>query len=138
MHKLVSRGSFGVTPDPLSTHDVVRTITHMSTTTIPRFERRHRLALALDHADVPVGEMATVLGVSRNTVGNYLSGRTKPPTSAVKLWAMRCGVPYEWIEHGVIELDPDTPDGLGSRHSGCYADVVPFPVGRSDQQTHAA
>lgn len=96
------------------------------------------MALALEHAGVSPEEMANEIGRGITTIRNYLSGRTKPPTAAVKVWAMRCGVPYEWIEHGVIDLDPDTPDGLGSSHSGCYADVLPFPVGISDQQAHAA
>lgn len=71
-----------------------------TTTTVPVFGLRHRLSLALDHADVSVQEMADELGLSRNTVGNYLAGRTRPHKAVLRVWALRCGVPYEWLVSG--------------------------------------
>lgn len=67
------------------------------TTTVPVFGLRHRLALALDHSGVSIHEMADELGVSRNTVGNYLAGRTRPAKAVLRVWAMRTGVPFEWL-----------------------------------------
>lgn len=71
-----------------------------TTATVPHFEMRHRLGLALEAADVSVHEMADELGVSRNTVGNYLAGRTRPHKAVLRVWALRTGVPYEWLAGG--------------------------------------
>ena len=87
---------------------------------IPHFQMRHRLDLALETADVSIQEMSAELGVHRNTVSNYLSGRTLPPTSAVKVWALRCGVPYEWLRTGLEPHDggPSAPGDQGGSPSG--------------------
>jgi transcriptional regulator with XRE-family HTH domain len=88
---------------------------------VPSFELRHRLGLALEHAGVSVQEMAAELEMSRNTIGNYLSGRRPPTASTMKMWALRCGVPYFWIRYGVT--DPaEIPDG-----------EVMSPTGRTTQ-----
>lgn len=68
--------------------------------TIPEWDLTDRLGKALRHAGVEPQEMAAYLEVHRNTVTNWLHGRTRPPATAVKLWAMRCGVPYEWLITG--------------------------------------
>jgi transcriptional regulator with XRE-family HTH domain len=75
---------------------------------VPVFELRHRLALALEAGRVRRGEMARVLGVHRNTIVNYLTGRTEPPRSVLVAWALRCGVPLYWLMTGE-EPDPDDP-----------------------------
>ncbi|SDU42128.1 helix-turn-helix domain-containing protein [Jiangella alkaliphila] len=69
--------------------------------TVPVWDFTDRMLKALRHAGIGPGEMAAYLEVSRNTVTNWTSGRTKPPATAVRLWAMRCGVPYEWLAHGI-------------------------------------
>lgn len=71
---------------------------------VPVFGLRHRLALALDYSGVSVHDMADELGVSRNTVGNYLAGRTTPHKAVLRVWALRTGVPFEWLARG--EVDP--------------------------------
>lgn len=76
---------------------------------VPTFQQRHRLALALEYAGVDRDEIADVLGVHRNTVGNYLRGDTEPGRAVLRVWAMRCGVPYVWITTG--ETPRDNPDG---------------------------
>lgn len=58
------------------------------------------MALALEHGGVSVNEMAAHLGISRTTVSNYLHGRTKPRRGDLIAWAMRCGVPFEWLVNG--------------------------------------
>src|SRR5690606_11588498 len=88
-------------------HKVVRTLVGMTdvgapTTTVPAFGLRHRLSLALDHADVSVQEMADELGVSRNTVGNYIAGRTRPHKAVLRVWALRTGVPFTWLAEGKL------------------------------------
>lgn len=67
---------------------------------VPEFDMADRLRKALRHADVGVQEIADYLGVSRNTVGAWINGRTPPATAFVRLWAMRTGVPFEWLQNG--------------------------------------
>lgn len=50
-------------------------------------------------------EMAEALDVSRNTIGNYRSGRTKPSKLQVKEWAIRTGAPLEWLVSGRMPDD---------------------------------
>lgn len=84
-----------------------------------------RLRKALRVADVSVAEMAAELDVSRNTVGNYLAGRSIPPTPTIKVWALRCGVPYAWLKDGVEPEDgPDGGPDLRSNTSGWIHDFA--------------
>ena len=88
----------------------------MSTATnegnIPQWDIGDRLSKALKHAGVGTAVMAEYLGISRNTVGNYTSGRTVPDKRTLRLWAMRTGVPLEWLETGEVpDGDPQGPDG---------------------------
>jgi transcriptional regulator with XRE-family HTH domain len=64
---------------------------------IPQWTLADRLRKSLDHADVSSAEMAQYLEVHRNTISNWIYGHARPPASAVKLWAMRTGVPYTWL-----------------------------------------
>lgn len=77
---------------------------------IPTWNLSDRLTKALRHAKVGVSEMGEYLGVTRNTVGNYLHGRTVPDKRTLRLWAIRCGVPLEWIEDGVITEGDGPPE----------------------------
>lgn len=101
----------------------------MSTSQAPLDERLEydlldRLAKSLRVGGVGKGEMASHLGVSGNTVGNYLAGRTEPDKATLMVWAMRCGVPYEWLKNGSLETgrppfnDPARNRGLGVDNSG--------------------
>ena len=92
---------------------------------IPKFEMRHRLALALEAADVSVEEMADILGVHRNTVGNYLRGSTHPRKLVIQAWAMRCGVPVDWVLYG----DPPAPTGPGSKCAPSDSNREPAGIG---------
>lgn len=67
---------------------------------IPPFELSDRLRRSLRHAGMGVQEMADYLGVSRNSVGNWINGHKEPGVAYVKLWALRTGVPYQWLAHG--------------------------------------
>lgn len=79
------------------------------------FDLLDRLAKSLRVGNVGKGQMATHLGVSGNTVGNYLSGRTTPDRPTLIVWAMRCGVPLEWLLTG--STAPAGPDGETISHS---------------------
>lgn len=76
---------------------------------IPRFELRHRMALALEHGGLGVQEMADELDASRTTVSNYLHGRTQPRKPTLRVWALRCGVPYSWLITGEEPRDTGGP-----------------------------
>jgi len=78
---------------------------------IPAWTIGDRLRKALDVADVSVQDMAAYLEVSRNTVGNYINDHVRIPGPALKLWAMRTGVPLEWLRTGVEPAPPHSPDG---------------------------
>lgn len=77
------------------------------------FGMRHRLALALEVSGTSVQEMAEVLEVSPNTVGNYTSGRTTPKHATLAMWAMKTGAPLEWIKTGE-EPSAKKADALGT------------------------
>jgi transcriptional regulator with XRE-family HTH domain len=83
---------------------------------IPEFEMPDRLRRALRHADMGSNEMAEYLEVSRHTISNWINGHTRPPATAVKLWAMRCGVDYRWlsqgVENGFISVQTHIPAGI--------------------------
>jgi transcriptional regulator with XRE-family HTH domain len=66
------------------------------------FDRADYLRKALRAADVSVAEMADYLGVNRNTVGRYINGRGVPDVRTMRLWALRCGVPLEWLQSGKL------------------------------------
>jgi transcriptional regulator with XRE-family HTH domain len=88
----------------------------MTNVMIPEWTMADRLRKSLDASGVSIGEMADLLMVSRNTIGNYLAGRTHPKRRYVAMWAMRTGVPVEWLVQGKAE-GPDLP----SADSRCTA-----------------
>lgn len=55
--------------------------------------------------------MADHLEVSRNTVGRWLSGAGEPKRLYLRIWALRAGVPLEWIETGITPENNDGGDG---------------------------
>lgn len=64
--------------------------------------------MALRHAGVSVQEMADELGMARGSVSRWLSDRGAPRTIFVKAWALRTGVPYEWLWTG--QVSDNAPD----------------------------
>lgn len=95
----------------------------MTTPLTPEFDLADRLRKSLRVADVSVQEMAGLLEKSRNTIGNYLSGRSEPDAPALRLWAFRCGVDLDWLRYGITRPNtPNTPAGQGVTRTGCIAD----------------
>lgn len=95
-----------------------------ATTGVPQFELRHRLSLALEVGRVSPAAMAEELDVSETTIRNYRSGRTAPSRATLRVWALRCGVPFEWLVTGVIDVtDPD--DGGGIKQESSFACTRP-------------
>lgn len=67
---------------------------------VPQWDLGDRLRKSLRVAGVPVNAMAEELGLTRVTVGNYLALRTTPSRSVLRVWALKCGVPFEWLLTG--------------------------------------
>lgn len=99
---------------------------HVSTVPAHRldFDLSDRLGKALRVANLSAGAMAEYLGVHRNTVGNYLNGRTGADRRTMRLWALRCGVPLEWLETGTTPTE-----GPGSNVGYTPRDSNPEPIG---------
>lgn len=76
-----------------------------------------RLGKALRLESVSVAEMARELGVSRNTVGNYIADRTPVRDQTIRVWAMRTGVPFNELKLGITSSGPDGNGGI----TGAYA-----------------
>lgn len=94
-----------------------RTVTPMSITDptgIPEWTLGWRLQRSLAHGSVAVQAMADHLGVSRSTISRWLNEHGAPPKAAyLKQWALRCGVPYEWLRTGHGPTGPTTPGDQG-------------------------
>ncbi|MGO3021921.1 MAG: helix-turn-helix domain-containing protein [Brevibacterium sp.] len=87
------------------------------------FNQADRMTKSLSVSGVSVQAMADTLGVSRNTVSNWINGRTQPQRRTdLATWAMRTGVPIEWIETGELKNPPEPggprgDDGCATRDS---------------------
>lgn len=77
---------------------------------VPVFELRHRLERALEVAGLSRDDMAAELGLHRNTIGNYLSGK-HVPRAVLIAWHLRTGVPLDWLEQGEHKPEDDGTDG---------------------------
>ncbi len=67
-----------------------------------QFGLHDRLRKALEVSGVSVQAMADKCGVSRNTVGNWLSGRTVPTKGNLMLWSTVTDAPLHWLETGEV------------------------------------
>jgi transcriptional regulator with XRE-family HTH domain len=79
---------------------------------IPTWDVADRMRKALRFSGVGVQEIADYLGVSRNTVSTWINGRIEPSKQTVRLWALRTGVPFEWLETGKTPTGPEPDEGL--------------------------
>lgn len=69
---------------------------------------------AREAAGVGSAEMAAELGVEPGSISRWERRGFKPRRQTLLAYALRCGVPIEWLEHGV-ERDPELV-GAGSEH----------------------
>lgn len=92
----------------------------MSTSTegvpIPSWDLADRLRKCLRVSGVGVQEMADYLEVSRNTVSAWVNGRVKPQPRDIRLWALRTGLPFEWVRDGTDPQQRPDPDGESWRN----------------------
>jgi transcriptional regulator with XRE-family HTH domain len=52
---------------------------------------------AREHAGLKQSELAAEIGVGRSTIVTYETGRSQPSRPVLLSWALRCGVPFEWL-----------------------------------------
>ncbi len=76
---------------------------------IPEWDLSDRMRKALRTSGIGVQEMADYLGVARNTVSTWINGKIVPSVQTQRLWALRCGVPYEWVHAGAMNGDSPPP-----------------------------
>ncbi|AGW42470.1 two-component system regulatory protein [Leifsonia xyli subsp. cynodontis DSM 46306] len=87
----------------------------MTITTTPGIDALHkRLRMARIGADLEQADISERLGVARNTVSNWETGRSEPSATHFVQWALICGVPLEWL--GAI--NDETPAEAGVSHDG--------------------
>lgn len=99
---------------PCNTHCMSQQPAH-----VPEWDLADRMRKGLRESDVGVSEIAEYLGVARNTVSSWINGRIRPSRQTLRLWALRTGVPLEWLEAG----HTPTGDGGGSSlNTGRYSE----------------
>jgi transcriptional regulator with XRE-family HTH domain len=72
-----------------------------------------RLRKAMDVSGLSVQDMADYLDSSRNTISRWINGVREPKLSIMRLWALRTGVPLEWIVTGELKAKSPSPGGDG-------------------------
>lgn len=89
---------------------------HSSPATL-EFDLLDRLAKSLRVSDMKPGDMARALDVHRNTIGNYLSGKSPVDRRTMVAWAFACApeVTVEWLETGET---PERPVPNGGEEEG--------------------
>ncbi len=81
---------------------------------VPEWDMADRLNKSLRVAKMSAQQMADHLEVHRNTVSSWLNGRGTPKKPQLIAWALRVGLPFEWLRDGTEPEQPDGPDGGGN------------------------
>jgi plasmid maintenance system antidote protein VapI len=79
---------------------------------VPTWSLGERLDKALTYSGVSRADMAAHLGVSLNTVGNYIAERTKISRGFIVVWAQVTGVDPVWLETGTPPSGEITGPGV--------------------------
>ena len=74
------------------------------------FDLADRMRRALRISEVTVQDIADYLGVARNTVSTWINGHIVPSRQTLRLWAMKTGVPFAWLETGQAVTDDNGPE----------------------------
>lgn len=78
---------------------------------IPVFTIGDRLRKARERVGLSQSDFAAEIDVSPRSVSNYESEAVTPKKIVLKAWALRTGVPLEWIETGEVPNNGDGGDG---------------------------
>lgn len=88
--------------------------------TIPRWTLGDRLRKAREYAGVSREELADDLDVTPRTISNYETDHSRPRRPVIRLYAMRCGVSFDWLVGDAFHPEGDNlrvtmryPAGLG-------------------------
>lgn len=73
---------------------------------IPSWTLGDRMAKSLKSAKVTREAMAAYLDVSLGTVSTWTGDRIRPSKQTLRLWALRTGVPLEWLQTGQTHESP--------------------------------
>jgi len=92
--------SCGMTEQPATPHGV------------PQWDVADRLRKALRESGTSSTEMADYLGVSKTSLSNWINGHFEPSTQTLRLWALRTGVPYEWL---ISDTNPQASTAIRCR-----------------------
>lgn len=95
---------------------------------IPRFTMGDRLRKARELTGLDQAAFAREIGVSRNTVGNAETDSVRVRRITLRAWAMRTGVPVEWLETGETPPSPSGGDGA-SRYAPWDSNPEPSDSG---------
>lgn len=76
-----------------------------------------RMKMALGH-DLTVQQMADELGMSRGQVSRYLNDKGIPKRAVLLAWALRSGVPFEWLAYGKMSQTPPPTGGSVTEERG--------------------
>ncbi len=90
---------------------------------VPAWDTADRMRKALRESGVGVQEMADYLGVARNTVSTWINGRIEPSRQTLRLWALRCGVSYDWLTTGTAAPEPPRGVTVNTRCCGGPAET---------------
>ena len=82
---------------------------------VPEWTVGDRLWKSRTVAGLTQTEMAEYLGMSRVSLSRYETGHNRPPLTVMRLWAMRCGVPLEWLRYGDTMPQPEVVAGRPKR-----------------------
>lgn len=89
----------------------IQVVTQMHDAEALTFDLHDRLHKSLRVSGHTTTTLGAALGVHRNTVSNYLTGRSTIDRRTMIAWAFATGVPLEWLEHGGPASAPTPPDG---------------------------
>lgn len=76
---------------------------------VPQWTLGWRLQRALAHADMKAEAMAEELGVDRRTLSRWMHDKGPVRAAYLKQWALRTGVSYDWLAHGIVPTGTDEP-----------------------------
>lgn len=95
---------------------------------IPEWSFTDRLRKAREHANLKQAELADEIGISRSSLSGYEQGRPVPKP-VITVWALRTGVPIEWLRDGIVST---TTGPGGTSSSRCIPPWVASVVDLDD------
>lgn len=104
---------------------------------IPQWTLGDRLRKARLHAGLEQTELAKEIGIGRTSIVKYEKDVQVPPRPVILSWALRCGVPFEWLSNGHVPAGHGGPGpGVSSpRNNKCNSAKFPGNREITNRQT---